>query len=429
MYTVQSTLFKKSKISATVLNNFFKIKDFNLISNEEKTLFVTQEGRKVSLEFASSVYNTLTKIIAQAEHVGLGQSPSSNRENRVGDYLYDKYVEVVRAELGTDLLDTSNDNDSDLRRILNGLFLMRAKREHIRSGCSNLFNLSLKNFACFKQQDGISYVELNKGYMPVMDAVIGGGKNRQDFDERVRVRHVLKRIILSPELVEDEKQWLYERRNEHSSYTSDKNKVVLLMCDATDPASPRDFAVVCDNVLCTMSLGFLKENLNTLLEPLSLVTEERREAVQKLGFGTINKIFLFYDKPFWGEALQLVNMIWLPENDQFRLDRLSYANGARKIWHEDICKFEVVNSYPNALSAWIAGSEEFEKLDDATVRADCTSLLRRFLNNASIPEPTSILRTKWNTNVFSRGSYSHMPLGSHQRHFEAIAEPLPSNEV
>ncbi len=355
-------------------------------SNPDKTVFVTQDGKKVSVEFAKSIYETITRIISSAEHVGVNQL-NTKKENRVGDYLYDKYVEIVRKELGKDLLATDA-KDAELRRILNGLFIMRAKREHIRSGCSNLFNLSLRNFACYQQQEGISYVELEKGYRPILDAIIGD--NKEKFDSRTKLRHFLKRIILSPELVNPDQ--LYDRRNEHSRYTNDKNKVVLIMCDATNPKQPKEFPVVCDNVLCTMSLGFLKENLNTILEPLSLISDERRQAVQKLGFGTINKIFLFYEEPFWNENLELVNMIWLPEDNDFRLDKISYANAARKAWHEDICKFEVVRSYPNALSAWIAGSEEFEKLDDATIRNECTALLRKFLNNPNIPEPKTIKR-------------------------------------
>ena len=136
----------------------------------------------------------------------------------------------------------------------------------------------------------------------------------------------------------------------------------------------------------------MKENLNTIIEPINLVTDEKRLAVQRLGFGTINKIFLFYKEPFWNDKLELMNLIWLPENDQFRLEKLSYKNEPQKAWTEDICKFEVVNSYPNALSAWIAGSEQFEKLDDKAISTECTSLLRKFLNDNSIPEPTSILR-------------------------------------
>ena len=110
---------------------------------------------------------------------------------------------------------------------------------------------------------------------------------------------------------------------------------------------------------------------------------------------------MFYDEPFWNNSLELINVIWLPDNDQFRLDKLSYQNTVQKSWTEDICKFEVVNSYPNALSAWIAGSEEFELLDDRVVVQECTSLLRRFLNDRSIPEPREMRRQRNKPLIFN----------------------------
>lgn len=122
-------------------------------------------------------------------------------------------------------------------------------------------------------------------------------------------------------------------------------------------------------------------------------------------------------------------MIWLPENDEFRLEKLSHANASRKHWYEDISKFEASTSHPNTLVAWVAGSEEFEKLDENTIASECTRLLRYFLNNEQIPEPSRILRSKWNSNVFSRGSYSHLPLGSHPDDFDQLARSMPSEQV
>jgi hypothetical protein len=84
-------------------------------------------------------------------------------------------------------------------------------------------------------------------------------------------------------------------------------------------------------------------------------------------------------------------MIWLPEKN-FRLDKMISRNSTKRIWYEDICKFEVVRSQSNAISAWIAGSEEFEKLDDHVVVTECTRLLRKFLANENIPEPKSMIR-------------------------------------
>jgi hypothetical protein len=101
---------------------------------------------------------------------------------------------------------------------------------------------------------------------------------------------------------------------------------------------------------------------------------------------------LFYEQPFWNPKLQLINMIWLPEDENFRVDKLNHRNCTRKMWYEDICKFEVVHSMPNALSGWIAGSEDFERLDDESIAKECTRVLRKFLGDESIPLPKSIKR-------------------------------------
>ena len=246
-----------SRLSPENLNKSFLLRDMEVRASSEPVVFVTQSGKKISTEFAHSVYSTLTKVISSAESLAHGQVNKQLKEDRVADYVYDKYVEIVRNELGKDLLDSAaiSTDEAELRQILHGLFLMRIKREHIRSGCSNLFNLSLRNFSCYTEFKGHSYVELSKGFWPVIEAAIG--KNKTKLEARVRLRHFLKRIILSSELVGADRT-LYDRADAHSRFTNDKKKVVLIVCDASDPKQPKDLVVICDQVLCTMSLGFLK---------------------------------------------------------------------------------------------------------------------------------------------------------------------------
>ncbi len=345
------------------------------------------------MKFAQSVYDFITNLISTGEKI---YSTQSNEDSRVGDFLYDHFKQ----------LNSNKKDDIKLNQILNGLFLMRSKRENIRSGCSNIFDLSLINFSNYKEFAGHSYVELKKGYTPIVKAFMG--QHEQQFMSRLSLNHYMKRIYLCTK----HSNQLHKTDCFHCSYTNDEDKAVIKMCDATDPNEPKDFIVVCDRVVCSMSLGYLKENLNNFIEPVTYVSNERRLAVSRLGFGTINKIFLFYEKPFWSKNVKLINMIWLPdEKGEFQVEKLIYRNSNKRIWYEDICKFEVVDSYPNALSGWIAGSEDFERLDDSEIAAECTRLLRKFLSNDQIPEPKSIIRTKWNMNRFSRGSYSHMPLG------------------
>lgn len=266
------------------------LQTINIKQDQERIFFITQHGKKIPLEFAQSVYETLTRLISKAETLGLTNAPYA--DNRVGDYLYDKYCEIVSNELGVNAhleFSAGDFTNRDFRRLLNGLFLMRARRENIRSGCQNIFDLSLKNFSAYKEYDGHSYVELKKGFRPVVDCIIE--KHKEKFYSKVHVKHFVKKIILSPELVPE--QQIYNKPSIHSKYTKDKNKAVLIMCDASDPNNTRDFVVVCDNVLCTMSLGCLKDNINTLVEPLCLVSEQRRQSISKIGFGTVNKVNFF----------------------------------------------------------------------------------------------------------------------------------------
>ena len=111
-----------------------------------------------------------------------------------------------------------------------------------------------------------------------------------------------------------------------------------------------------------------------------------------------------------------------------------------------------MRSYPNTLSAWIAGSEHFELLDDNTIAEECTKLLRKFLNDSNVPEPEKITRsfilykiyllisfnlyykiclhrTKWNQNRWIKGSYSHLPLGAKLSDIEILSKPIPNEKV
>ncbi len=92
-----------------------------------------------------------------AEEVGT-KNLNQIADNIVGDFLYDKFNEILEKELNMSSKNKIEANGQSeflfskegFKNILNGLFLMRAKRENIRSGCSNIFDLSLKNFSHYQ---------------------------------------------------------------------------------------------------------------------------------------------------------------------------------------------------------------------------------------------------------------------------------------
>lgn len=413
----------EKKISLT---NDQLLEDFNIATCDDKLLFMTQHGKRISSDFGKLIYDRITQLIASAK---LTITKGSNFDIRYGDFLYDglwndgleqELEELLRGLGPTDL------TISDLKEVIDGVFMMRAKRENISAGSGNIFDVSLKHFSCWKEFEGHGYVELKKGYRPIIDTLIK--PYEEEFYSRTNLNHYVKKIHLCQRLDAVNEEFYGNKPCTHCQFTSDPKKVVLRMCNNSDPNKPKDFFIICNNVICTMSLGYFKENLNKIFQPIGFITNERRMAVSRLGFGTINKVVLFYDKPFWNKNLQLMHMIWTPVDENFQLDRFIHRNSNKRIWTEDISKIEVVNSYPNALCAWITGSEFFEALDDKTIASDCTELLRRFMNDDQIPEPVSIKRSKWNTNRFSKGSYSHIPLGGDPDDYKRLAEPIPSKE-
>ena len=52
-----------------------------------------------------------------------------------------------------------------------------------------------------------------------------------------------------------------------------------------------------DETIVSVSLGVLKKHHTTLFEPT--LPEKKISAIEEMGFGLVNKIFLHYSNPFW----------------------------------------------------------------------------------------------------------------------------------
>ncbi len=154
-------------------------------------------------------------------------------------------------------------------------------------------------------------MELSKGFGPVLNCVIG--KHKDKIEEKLRLKHYLKKIVLNPNKLKVDQ--IYEKPSIYSKYTNDQDKAVLIMTNDSKSNESQDFVVVCDHVVCTTSLGYLKENLNNMIEPYLLnfyfyrkasllrlsflilfrygmISNEKRMAVTRTGFGTMNKVKL-----------------------------------------------------------------------------------------------------------------------------------------
>ena len=234
--------------------------------------------------------------------------------------------------------------------------------------------------------EGSQIMEPLRGYKSIIDQMLSAHKD--ELFSRLKLSHTLEKIFICTKLDLDKNNNV---ECKHCKYSSDPQQIVLAVRDE----QRNEIKIVCERVICTMSLGVLKHSLSDLIEPTTFVPATKLESVARLGFDAINKIFLVFDKPVWNDKFKNANgfyMVWLPGDDQKPLVADLNHHSSVKTWYENISGFEVAEGNENVLIGWISGKEEYEHLDDQTVLKECISLLRTFTNDPTFPEPKSVLR-------------------------------------
>ncbi|NXN31946.1 PAOX oxidase, partial [Nycticryphes semicollaris] len=180
-----------------------------------------------------------------------------------------------------------------------------------------------------------------------------------------------------------------------------------------------------NHVIITVPLGFLKEHHQDIFQPP--LPQRKAEAIHRLGFGTNNKIFLEFEKPFWDPQQQLLEVVW---EDDSPLEEPSTNLEAN--WFKKLIGFVVLqqpDQHGHVLCGFIAGkeSEYMETLSDEEVLGTMTYLLRMLTGNPHLPAPRRVLRSQWHSAPYTRGSYSYVAVGSSGDDIDALAQPLPED--
>lgn len=159
-----------------------------------------------------------------------------------------------------------------------------------------------------------------------------------------------------------------------------------------------------DYVLVTIPLGVLKANSIQFLPDLPAV---KKTAIQKLGMNCVNKFLLKWNTAFWD------NVQYISYTPKIR-DKFNYFVNVKKI-----------NPNVNALMtfAYADYARQTESMTDAQVINEIMLHLKDMYGN-KIPNPTNLLRTKWQTNKNSFGAYSYTAVGTEMRHFDDLAEEV-----
>ena len=165
-----------------------------------------------------------------------------------------------------------------------------------------------------------------------------------------------------------------------------------------------DHEFVADQVVVTLPLGVLQSKDVRFLPELP---NDKRNAINKLGMGVLNKCYLRFNQAFWPDDID-----WL--------EYVSAKHGEGTEW----VSFQRALKKPILLGFNAADrGREIETWSDQQIVASAMATLKTIFG-AGIPQPIDWQITRWASDSFAKGSYSYNALGSTPKMREALASTL-----
>ena len=353
----------------------------------------TIDGNKVDIKMVEEVYRTYFYFIKKCEHYFQIEDMDDivHYDNSVGKQLN------ANIDLWLDMLKDATSDDKQLRR---SIFATLLNRETCISGCHTMDEVSLKDFGSYTELPG-GNTTIPKGFIQILSCLL------DEISERVASKSKLgdksnlidgKQLSILKSHKVDKIKW--------KGLDKKSGPQVELTCD-------NGSTFLCDHVVVTLPLGVLKEEATRLFEP-SLPTY-KLEAINSLGFGVVDKIFLEYSLPlnnFVDVNIDETIVLWDEEMS-------SKVNWFRKI-------YSISKITNHCLLLWASGEEalKVEQLSEEEINEQLTPLLQQFFGNKKFPKADNVIVTRWAADPFCRGSYTFIPTKSSVRDIELLAQPI-----
>lgn len=239
-------------------------------------------------------------------------------------------------------------------------------------------------------------------------------------------------------------EWQPENYRVLESETGDFRPVKLHFSDGS--------VMLADHVIVTVSLGVLKARIcegSGFFDPP--LPNFKTEAISRLGYGLVNKLFLQLSPTHDRESDDLNKFPFL----QMAFHRLDSEFRHPKIpwWMRRTASLSPIYGKSSVLLGWFAGKEALalESLDDEEIFTGVSTTISSFLSsshhkvnsnshelsNGKVSSVDSfnggelkfskVLKTQWGTDPLFLGSYSYVAVGSSGEDLDTMAVPLPKN--
>lgn len=208
--------------------------------------------------------------------------------------------------------------------------------------------------------------------------------------------------------------------------------------------------MVADHVIVTVSLGVLKAGVveedgsSALFSPP--LPSFKTEAIRRLGFGVVNKLFVQLNS---NNNFPFLQMVFRKADSELSGEEVPW-------WMRKTASMFPIYENSNVLLSWFAGKEalELEQLSDEEIKSGVSATISSFLSKPKPkpepePEPEEklklcngngsyeeemakckvkvkrVLKSQWGNDPLFLGSYSYVAVGSSGDDLDRMAEPLP----
>ncbi|MED6208741.1 hypothetical protein PIB30_048112 [Stylosanthes scabra] len=163
-----------------------------------------------------------------------------------------------------------------------------------------------------------------------------------------------------------------------------------------------------DAVLVTVPLGCLKAETIQFSPPLP---EWKYSAVQRLGYGVLNKVVLEFPSVFWDDA---VDYFGATAEERGKRGHCFMFWNVRKTVGAPVLIALVVGK------AAIDG----QNLSSSDHVEHALKVLRKLFGETSVPDPVAHVVTDWGRDPFSFGAYSYVAIGASGEDYDLLGRPI-----
>ncbi|CAF2434571.1 unnamed protein product [Rotaria sp. Silwood2] len=282
------------------------------------------------------------------------------------------------------------------------------KVELIENGCFKLSDLSLAEYGSYQSLDGLFKTEFkNGGYRPFISYM----KSFISNDNRIRLNSEVIRV----KYLKENHQLLVDIR--HHNKTSEQQQLSTILCD---------------HIIWTSSLGYLKENFSSIFADEIELIEQKRDAINNLGIDSINKVITVYEKSFWPDNVGDIILLHAQKQKS-----IQFSDSLKNLLKTEKIDVQVVNTIIEAIHryevlpstnvpiiiCWFGGPAAvlLEDLSEYIIGQICHEVLCYYLNISSkLNKIIRVLKSEWNKNRFIRGSYSYYSIKSSAKDGEKL---------